>query len=375
MPSNFTMTDPDIGTVGTLVFFGCFFLTAELLRRFCYMTKDLLTTYNQLSSENSFRKDGESLPANLQICLERVVNPWFDRKFAFIWIICIVITIALVKGSLLHLSHKFMLPFIAFQIIYLFSHDKLMLSPSFIENDLTDGTNHIGPGLAVCWFSVIENILLNKDKKLSESMRKYKGEEAIGGGDGVSEEFRNGYFVTDRPLILCPDLASYTQEYEKYLEKESGKWNVALLKGIIKIDQILRNINGERQWLFAMPTNVSYPYEVSGTRRDCELSVFNWKDNRDPKMPHKYFSVIDNRPLDSMRKWYHDQKGRLSINELKVEYELFVETLRNLLSEDIRLKNKYYLLTFSGPLSKELIAFEEIVLDSEKIPIGPMMCA
>ena len=375
MPSNFTMTNPDIGTVGTLVFFGCFFLTAELLRRFCYMTKDLLTTYNQLSSENSFRKDGESLPANLQICLERVVNPWFDRKFAFIWIICIVITIALVKGSLLHLSHKFMLPFIAFQIIYLFSHDKLMLSPSFIENDLTDGTNHIGPGLAVCWFSVIENILLNKDKKLTESMRKYKGEEAIGGGDGVSEEFRNGYFVTDRPLILCPDLASYTQEYEKYLEKESGKWNVALLKGIIKIDQILRNQNGERQWLFAMPTNVSYPYEVSGTRRDCELSVFNWKDNRDPKMPHKYFAVIDNRPLDSMRKWYHDQKGRLSINELKVEYELFVETLRNLLSEDIRLKNKYYLLTFSGPLSKELIAFEEIVLDSEKIPIGPMMCA
>ena len=375
MPSNFTMTNPDIGTVGTLVFFGCFFLTAELLRRFCYMTKDLLTTYNQLSSENSFRKDGESLPANLQICLERVVNPWFDRKFAFIWIICIVITIALVKGSLLHLSHKFMLPFIAFQIIYLFSHDKLMLSPSFIENDLTDGTNHIGPGLAVCWFSVIENILLNKDKKLTESMRKYKGEEAIGGGDGVSEEFRNGYFVTDRPLILCPDLASYIQEYEKYLEKESGKWNVALLKGIIKIDQILRNKNGERQWLFAMPTNVSYPYEVSGTRRDCELSVFNWKDNRDPKMPHKYFSVIDNRPLDSMRKWYHDQKGRLSINELKVEYELFVETLRNLLNEDIRLKNKYYLLTFSGPLSKELIAFEEIVLDSEKIPIGPMMCA
>ena len=375
MQSNFTMTDPDIGTVGTLVFFGCFFLTAELLRRFCYMTKDLLTTYNQLSSENSFRKDGESLPANLQICLERVINPWFDRKFAFIWIVCIVITIALVKGSLLHLSHKFMLPFIAFQIIYLFSHDKLMLSPSFIENDLTDGTNHIGPGLAVCWFSVIENILLNKDKKLTESMRRYKGEEAIGGGDGVSEEFRNGYFVTDRPLILCPDLASYIQEYEKYLEKESGKWNVALLKGIIKIDQILRNKNGERQWLFAMATNVSYPYEVSGTRRDCELSVFNWKDNRDPKMPHKYFSVIDNRPLDSMRKWYHDQKGRLSINELKVEYELFVETLRNLLSEDIRLKNKYYLLTFSGPLSKELIAFEEIVLDSEKIPIGPMMCA
>ena len=375
MPSNFTMTNPDIGTVGTLVFFGCFFLTAELLRRFCYMTKDLLTTYNQLSSENSFRKDGESLPANLQICLERVINPWFDRKFAFIWIVCIVITIALVKGSLLHLSHKFMLPFIAFQIIYLFSHDKLMLSPSFIENDLTDGTNHIGPGLAVCWFSVIENILLNKDKKLTESMRKYKGEEAIGGGDGVSEEFRNGYFVTDRPLILCPDLASYIQEYEKYLEKESGKWNVALLKGIIKIDQILRNKNGERQWLFAMATNVSYPYEVSGTRRDCELSVFNWKDNRDPKMPHKYFSVIDNRPLDSMRKWYHDQKGRLSINELKVEYELFVETLRNLLNEDIRLKNKYYLLTFSGPLSKELIAFEEKVLDSEKIPIGTKMCA
>ena len=375
MPSNFTMTDPDIGTVGTLVFFGCFFLTAELLRRFCYMTKDLLTTYNQLSSENSFRKDGESLPANLQICLERVVNPWFDRKFAFIWIACIVITIALVKGYLLHLLHKFTLPFIAFQIIYLLTHDKLMLSPLFIENDLIDGTNHIGPGLAVCWFSVIENILLNKDKKLTESMRKYKGEEAIGGGDGVSEEFRNGYFVTDRPLILCPDLASYIQEYEKYLEKESGKWNVALLKGIIKIDQILRNKNGERQWLFAMATNVSYPYEVSGTRRDCELSVFNWKDNRDPKMPHKYFSVIDNRPLDSMRKWYHDQKGRLSVKELKVEYELFVDTLRKMLSEDIRLKNKYYLLTFSGPLSKELIAFEEIVLDSEKIPIGPKMCA
>ena len=80
MAANFTMTDPDIGIVGNLVFSGCFFLTAELLRRFCFMTKDLLTTYNQLSSENSFRKDGESLPANLQICLERVVNPWFDRK-------------------------------------------------------------------------------------------------------------------------------------------------------------------------------------------------------------------------------------------------------------------------------------------------------
>ena len=375
MAANFTMTDQDIGIAGNLVFFGCFFLTAELLRRFCYMTKDLLTTYNHLSSENSSRKNGESLPENLQICLERVVNPWFDRKFAFIWIACIVITIALVKGYLLHLLHKFTLTFIAFQIMYLLSHDKLMLSPLFIKNDLIDGTNHIGPGLAVCWFSVIENILLNKDEKLSESMRKYKGEEAIGGGDGVSEEFRNGYFVTDRPLILCPDLASYTQEYEKYLEKESGKWNVALLKGIIKIDQILRNKNGERQWLFAMPTNVSYPYEVSGTRRDCELSVFNWKDNRDPKMPHKYFSVIDNRPLDSMRKWFHDQKGRLSVKELKVEYELFVETLRNMLSEDIRLKNKYYLLVFSGPLSKELIAFEEKVLDSERIPIGPKMCA
>ena len=70
-----------------------------------------------------------------------------------------------------------------------------------------------------------------------------------------------------------------------------------------------------------------------------------------------------------MRKWYHDQKDHgVTLQELKIQFDLFMETLKKMLNEDERLRNKFYILDFSGPLSEELIDFEMVVRRNEKIP-------
>lgn len=356
------MTGPTSDMVGSFAMFLSLLLTAEFVRRCLRMIQDVISTYKKGSLSSVL--NGKSFPAKLQIYLEKIITPWFDLKFVCTWLI--VLAIAIIKQEK-NLSVSVLPPIILFLLTYVLSHDKLILNASFVENELTDGTNHIGPGLAVAWYSFIENALLKDD---SESLTDYKQKQSIGSGRGISEAYPNGYFITDRPVILCPDLMSYIDKYEKPLESESGKWCMALTSGIVKIDQMQRKRNGEREWLFSMAESMYYPYEVSGTTRYCEFRVVRWKDNRPSNtITNKYFRVIDNRPLDSMRKWYHDQKGHgVSLEELNNQYELFVETLRTMLNSDDRLKDKFYILSFSGILSHELIAFEKQVRNNEKIP-------
>ena len=362
------MVHPGSDWVGNLIVFASLILTAEFVRRLGRITSEIICIITNGHFNNSFALNEKSLPAKLQFYYETTITPWFDLRFVGMWII--LLTVGLIREEN-NLSLKIVPPFLFFITAYIVAHDKLMLNASFIDNKLIDGTNHIGPGLAVAWFSFIENALLDKDKKDEESLKAYKEEQSIGSGRGISEAYRNGCFITDRPIILCPDLASYINNYEKYLEAESGKWCLALTNGIVKIDQMQRKRIGERDWLTTVSKNMYYPYEVSGTTRYCEFRVVLWKDARPShKIAYKYFRVIDNRPLDSMRKWYHDQKGHgVSLGELKNQYELFVETLRNMLNKDERLRDKFYLLSFSGILSHELIAFEKLVETTEKMDL------
>ena len=361
------MAETTNNLIGNLVMCASLLLSSEFLRRCYRMCVELISTFKQGSCENNFALNGKSLPAKLQKYFETLVTPWFDLKFVCLWLAVLAVTLFTQEK---YLSITLFLPFLTFVLAYIIVHDKLMLNPSFIDNELTDGTNHIGPGLAVAWFSFIENVILDKNKRDMESLKKYKEEQSIGSGRGISEAYKSGYFITDRPIILCPDLASYIEKYENSLEKESGKWCMALTNGIIKIDQMERKRDGEREWLFSVTKNMSYQYEVSGTTRDCEFQVVRWEDNRlSPGITNKYFRVIDNRPLDSMRKWYHDQKDRsVTIEELKNQYELFVETLNTMLNKHKCLKEKFYLLPFSGILSKKLITFEEHIQRCEKMP-------
>ena len=69
-----------------------------------------------------------------------------------------------------------------------------------------------------------------------------------------------------------------------------------------------------------------------------------------------------------MRKWYYNQKHGATLEELREQYELFVETLKAKLCEQECFKDKYYLLKFSGILSDELISFEKHVRRCEKLP-------
>ena len=57
-----------------------------------------------------------------------------------------------------------------------------------------------------------------------------------------------------------------------------------------------------------------------------------------------------------------------TMEELKNQCDLFLETLRVKLNEDERLRNKFYILPFSGILSEELIDFEKLVRANEKMP-------
>ena len=365
-----TMDETSSNVVGNLAMCASLLLSSEFLRRCYRMCVEMCSTLNLGSGANNFAVRGQSFPSKLQKYFEELVTPWFDLKFVFTWLAVLTATLFTQEK---YLSVALFPPFLAFVLAYTVIHDRLLLSPSFIEKELTDGTNHIGPGLAVAWFSFIENVLLDVHKKEEQMLKKYKEEQSIGSGRGISEAFKSGYFITDRPIILCPDLASYIERYEKSLEKESGKWCMALTNGIIKIDQMERKKEGEREWLFSVTKNMSYEYEVSGTKRDCEFRVVRWEDNRDnrfsPGITNKYFRVIDNRPLDSMRKWYHDQKDRgLTIGELKNQYELFVETLNTMLNKQESLKDKFYLLPFSGILSKKLITLEEYIQKCEKMP-------
>ena len=344
-----------------------FLLTAEFFRRCVRMSQEIFICN---SYHNNFALNGKSLPAILQTYFEKIITPWFDVKFVCVWLIFLAIT-------LIRQENQFLLtmlpPFILFTSAYIFTHDRLLLNPSFIDNQLTDGTNHIGPGLAIAWFSFLENTLIDKDNKGFEALKQYKKEQSIGSGRAISEAFTNGYFITDRPIILFPDLAAYIEKYEKLLEAESGKWCMTFLNGIVMVDKMQREAKGEREWLNMMAEPVSYKYEVSGTTRDNECRVVRWEDNRPSnKITNKYFRVLDNRPLDSMRKWYHDQKGQsVTLKELKNQYDLFVKTLTTLLNKDERLKDKFYLLSFSGILSQELIAFENRIRNCEKKPPLP----
>ena len=188
---------------GCLAVFLSLLLTAEFVRRCVRMIKDLISTYKNGSCIHSSVLNGQSFPAKLQIYLEKIISPWFDLKFVCTWLI--VLAFALIKEEK-YFSVSVLPPIIPFILTYVLLHDKLILNPSFIENELTDGTNHIGPGLAVAWYSFIENALLKDD---SVSLRDYKQKQSIGSGRGISEAYPNGYFITDRPIILCPDLMSY----------------------------------------------------------------------------------------------------------------------------------------------------------------------
>ena len=75
-----------------------------------------------------------------------------------------------------------------------------------------------------------------------------------------------------------------------------------------------------------------------------------------------------------MKNWYRDQKDYsdhqkiMTIEEFKNQCDFFLETLRSKLNADERLRNKFYILPFSGILSQELIDFEKLVLANECIP-------
>ena len=349
-----------------LVTCGALILSLEFLRRLSHVLYGLYT-FTCNASENYVWLRGRSFPAKLQNYFEAKISPWFDLKFVCLWLVVLTGTLYTKERST---SITIFPSFLVLGCVYIILHDKLILSQSFVDQELTNGTNHIGPGLAVAWFSYIENTLQDKKGLDKKSLQQYKVKQCIGSGLGISEAYKTGYFITDKPIILCPDLPSYIEEYEGYLEHDSGKWCMALTPGIVKIDQMKRKENGERQWLQLMAENMSYKYEVSGDARSCEFCVVRWEDIRSSPHPRlKYFRVIDNRPLDSMRKWYHNQKPYVTMEELKNQYELFVETLRTKLSEDENLKDKCYLLPFSGILSKELIPFEEYVRRCEKLPI------
>ena len=320
-----------------LVMCSALLLTSEFLRRIFRMCIGLMSAFDKRKWDNDTASNQKSLPATIQSYFETLVAPWFDFKFVCLWLTLLAITLLTQEKRL---SFALLLPFLTVVLLYIIAHDTLMLNRSFVDNELMDGTNHIGPGLAVAWFSFIENVILDKDEGCAESLKKYKEEQSIGSGLGNSEAYRVGHFITNRPIILCPDLPSYIEKYEKSLEKESGKWCTSFAKGIVKIDQMERKRNGEREWLFSMPQCISWKYEVSGTIRDAELQVVRWEDNRfSPGITNKYLCVIDNRPLDSMRKWYHDQKDRgVTLEDLRNQYELFVETLSTLLHKEERLK-------------------------------------
>ena len=57
----------------------------------------------------------------------------------------------------------------------------------------------------------------------------------------------------------------------------------------------------------------------------------------------------------------------VTLDDLRTQCDLFVETLRNKLNEDKNL-TKPYILQFSGLLSQELIDFEIAVRKNERIP-------
>ena len=73
-----------------------------------------------------------------------------------------------------------------------------------------------------------------------------------------------------------------------------------------------------------------------------------------------------------MRMLYHDQSFFVSPEELKNQYELFVDTLRSLLYKDELLKDKFYLLSFTGILSHELIELEKEIQRNEGEHTIPM---
>ena len=356
------------GGVSKLALSTSLILTAEFIRRCWHVVHETYKSCKTNSFNHRTSTNDTSLPRRLQSWVDNTFNSWIDRKFVFIWLVVLAVTIwRYGLPNILPIA----LPYFLFVCMYVLLHDALMLSPSFIDKELTDGTNHIGPGLAVAWVSFIENVLLDKYQKDADCVKEYKNSQSIGSGQGVSEIYTTGHFITDRPVILFPDLASYIQNYEELLEAKSGKWCSALTTGIVEIDQMQRKKKGERELLFSVPQNMSYSYEVSGTTRYCEFRVIRWQDHRpSPNSPTmKYLRVIDNRPLDSIRKWYHDQKDHgVTIEELKNQCDIFLETLRTKLNEDERLRNKSYILPFSGILSQELIGFEKLVRANEKMP-------
>lgn len=348
-------------------------LTAEFIRRCWRMAYEKYKTYKTDSLNPLSVNDDTSLPRRLQIAVN-FFNSWIDKKFVFVWLCVLAFTLQICGNHLLFSNIlPLALPCFLFLCMYVVSHDLLILSPSFIYKELTDGANNIGPGLAVAWVSFIENMLLEEDMKDSEYVKTYKKAQSIGSGQGTSEEYTTGYFITDRPVILFPDMAAYIQDYEELLEGKSWKWCSALTTGIVEIDQMQRRKEGEREMLFSVPQIMSYKFEVSGTTRHGEFRVIRWQDHRpSPNSPTmKYIRVIDNRPLNSMKNWYHDQKDYsdheniMTIAEFKNQCDLFLETLQTKLNKDERLRNKFYILPFSGILSKELIGFEKLVLANE----------
>ena len=365
------MESPSYDNVRNVALSASLILTAEFFRRLLQFLKEMYQGFKTNSSNNSSTSNDLTLPKQLELHLKKI-SLWLDSKFVMIWLMALAFTIVIEKEKpSFAIIVPFILPCVIFISLYIFSHDTLMLSSAFIDNELTDGTNNIGPGLAVAWVSFIENTLLDEDGKDAKGVKEYKERQDIGSSQGVSEEYKTGYFITDRPVILLPDIVSYIQNYEPFLEAESGKWCCMLTKGIVEIDKMLRLRKGEREMICTLAQAMSYSYEVSGTKRSAEFNVVRWKDFRSsPNLPTlKYFRTIDNRPLDSMRKWYHDQKDHgVTLQELKIQFDLFMETLKKMLNEDERLRNKFYILDFSGPLSEELIDFEMVVRRNEKIP-------
>jgi len=161
------------------------------------------------------------------------------------------------------------------------------------------------------------------------------------------------------PLILFPDL---TSDYYRDLFEDEEK-NV-LVSGLVNAEREERKAKSEKQ-VVALCQKYHYEYEVKGVKRNSHYDVIRYNAwhprNNNAEISH-YFSVIDNRQLNSL-KMVGLSSGcevRLSREEFGVEVEKMKARVTELMTE--KFGEKCRILTVKGRLS-------DVLRDLVKTPI------
>lgn len=154
----------------------------------------------------------------------------------------------------------------------------------------------VAAGLADALFAFVENSYAGplaqeaREKYIEENQLEFKR---------TGKPYCNTDFIWP-PLILFPDLTS--DYYKDIFENEEKS---ALVSELVDVEYEERRAKGsEDQSVFKCPT-FHYDYEVGSEKRNSHYDVIRYEERHPQTNTAKmsyYFSVLDNRPLNCMKK-------------------------------------------------------------------------